>query len=64
MTQVMSYHEWEGAVVEAVADALEISRSDAAGVVEAQPFYMAQSWGKALDAQQIADKILAAARAQ
>lgn len=63
MAQV-SYHEWEGAVVEAVADALEISRSDAAGVVEAQPFYMAQAWGVDLDARQTADKILAAAQAQ
>lgn len=56
------YYEWESEVVEAVADSLEISRSDASGVVEAQPFYMQQSWGKGMDAQQTATKILAAAR--
>ena len=33
-----------------------------AGVVEAQPFYMQQSWGLDLDAKQTAEKILTAAR--
>jgi len=63
MNHVMSYHEWECKVIEAVARSLDISHGDAAGVVEAQPFYMAQSWGKKLDAQQTAAKILGAAQA-
>lgn len=59
----MKYFDWEGAVVEAVADALQVSHSDASGIVEAQPFYMQQSWGKGLDPQQAAVKILSAAQA-
>lgn len=60
----MKYFEWEGAVIEAVAESMAISHSDATGVVEAQPFYMQQSWGKGMDAQQTAAKILAAAQAE
>lgn len=60
----MKYFEWEGAVTETVAETLAISRSDAAGIVEAQPFYMQQSWGKGMDAQLTAAKILAAAQAE
>lgn len=59
----MKYFEWEGAVVEAVADALQVSHSDASGIVEAQPFYMQQSWGKGLDAQQTAAKVIESAQA-
>lgn len=44
----MKYFEWEAAVIEAVADAMAISHSDASGIVEAQPFYMQQSWGKGI----------------
>ena len=56
------YDQWESAVVQAVADNLGISVSDASGVVEGQPFYVQQSWGKALDATQTAAKILAEIR--
>lgn len=59
----MKYSEWEGAVVELVAEVLGISHSDASGVVEAQDFNMQQSWGKAMDEQQTANKILAAVQA-
>lgn len=59
----MMKSEWETSVIEVVAEALGIGYSDASGVVEAQPFYMQQSWGKGLDAQQTAAKILAAAQA-
>ena len=55
--------EWETSVIEAVAEALGVGFSDASGVVEAQPFYLQQSWGKGLDVQQTAAKILAAAQA-
>lgn len=60
----MKYFEWEGAVTEAVAETLAISHSDAAGIVEAQPFYMQQSWGQGMDAQLTSAKILAAAQAE
>ena len=60
----MKYFEWEAAVVERVAEALGISHSDASGVVEAQPFYMQQSWGKGLDVEKTATKILEAAKAE
>ncbi|OEC63737.1 hypothetical protein A7D21_25305 [Pseudomonas sp. AP19] len=58
----LSYTAWEGEVVEVVAEALQVSRSDASGVVEAQPLYMQQSWSIGLDAQQTASKILTAAQ--
>ncbi|AVX92924.1 hypothetical protein PkP19E3_32645 (plasmid) [Pseudomonas koreensis] len=58
----MKYYEWEGAVTEAVAEAMTISHSDAAGVVEAQPFYMQQSWVKGMDAQMTATTVIEAAR--
>ncbi|KPG82214.1 hypothetical protein [Pseudomonas sp. RIT-PI-o] len=60
----MKYYEWEAEVTEAVAEAMAISHSDASGIVEAQPFYMQQSWGKGMDAQQTATKILSAAKAE
>lgn len=60
----MKYFEWVGAVTEAVADAMAISHSDASGVVEAQPFYMQQSWGKGMDAHLTAAKVIEAAQEQ
>lgn len=55
------YTEWEEAVTEQVADTMEVSYSDAAGVVEGQPFYMQQSWAKGMDALKTAEKIVAEA---
>lgn len=60
----MKYFEWEAAVTEAVAETLAISHSDAAGIVDAQPFYMQQSWGKGMDAQLTATKIIDAAQVE
>lgn len=60
----MKYFEWEGAVIEAVAELMTISHSDASGIVEAQAFYMTQSWGKGMDAQQTAAKVVAAAQGE
>lgn len=59
---MQNYSNWETAVVDTIAGALEISHSDASGMVEAQPFHMQQSWGKGMDAQQTSIKILAAAQ--
>ncbi|MHB9376228.1 hypothetical protein ACYHMY_28470 (plasmid) [Pseudomonas amygdali pv. morsprunorum] len=61
---MLKYFEWEGAVTEAVAETLAISHSDAAGIVEAQLFYMQQSWGRGMDAQLTAAKIMDAAQAE
>ncbi|WP_421526902.1 hypothetical protein [Pseudomonas brenneri] len=58
----LSYTAWEGEVVEIVAEALQVSRSDASGVVEGQPFCMQQSWGKGMNAQQTATKLLVEAQ--
>ena len=58
----LSYTAWEGEIVEVVAEALQVSRSDATGIVEAQPFYMQQSWGKGMNAQQTATKLLVEAQ--
>lgn len=56
---MLSEHtRWEGDVIDAVADKLEITYSDATGVVLAQPFYMAQAWSKGLDAKETAQKII------
>ena len=60
----MDYFEWESAVIEAVAEVMSISHSDATGFVEAQPFYMQQSWGKSMDAQHAAAKLIKAAQAE
>lgn len=56
------YTEWENAVVEEVAEALQVCHSDASGIVDGQPFFMQQSWGKGMDAKQTAGKILAEAQ--
>jgi hypothetical protein len=53
-----AYAVWENAVTQQVATALQADYSDAAGVVEGQEFYMQQSWGKGMDAQQTAAKIV------
>ena len=58
----MKYFEWESAVTEAVAEAMAISHSDASGIVDAQPFYMQQSWGKGMDGQMTAAKVMEAAQ--
>lgn len=56
------YNVWEEAVTQQIAVTLEVSYSDASSVVEAQPFYIQQSWAKGMDAQQTAEKILAEAQ--
>lgn len=60
----MKYFEWEGGVTEAVADAMAISHSDASGIVEAQLFYMQQSWAKGMDVQRTAAKVMEAAQVE
>lgn len=54
----MTYDTWEINVTELIASQLDATYGDAAGIVEAQPFYMAQSWGLGLTAEQTASKLL------
>lgn len=60
----MRYFEWEGAVIEEVSKFMAISHSVAAGVVEAQQFYMQQSWGKGMEPPLTAAKVIEAAQEQ
>lgn len=46
----MNYSEWEGLVTDKIEELCEVTRSDAQGIVEAQEFYMAQCWGKGMNA--------------
>lgn len=55
--------QWEGAVAEIIAETLGITTSDAQGIVQAQDFYMTQSWGKGMPAQETAEKIMAESKA-
>lgn len=55
----MKYFEWKTAVIEAAAESMAISHSDAAGIIEAQ-----QSCGKGMDAQLTAAKVIEAAQEQ
>jgi hypothetical protein len=52
-----NYAEWEMEVTQTLADKLGIDYGDASGIVEAQPFYMQQSWTKGLSASETADVI-------
>jgi len=56
----MEYFEWECAVTEAVAAAIEVSYSDASGIVEAQPFVVQQCWGKGTAAEKTAAEVIEA----
>lgn len=51
-------------MIEVVAEAMALSHSDAAGVVEAWSFYIQQYWGKCIDAQLTAAKVIGAAQEQ
>lgn len=53
-----NYSEWETAVVQQLAESMEISYSDASGVVEAHSFHMQQSWTSGLDAAECVRKML------
>ncbi|VVN27796.1 hypothetical protein PS623_04625 [Pseudomonas fluorescens] len=54
----MGHADWEASVTEAIAEVLEISYSEATGVIEAQDFYIQQSWGLGLNPQETAAKII------
>lgn len=54
------YESWLDEITQEV-EALGMTRSDAQGVVQSQPFTVAQSWGMSLNPTNAAKKIIAAA---
>ena len=52
-----NYADWEMEVTESLSDKLGIDYGDASAIVEAQPFYMQQSWTKGLSPQETAKVI-------
>jgi len=54
---VSEYDEWQGEIVRELEDSLDMTTSDAQGLVEAHNFEMMQSWAKGLDAKQTAKVI-------
>lgn len=53
-----TYDQWERQVTDKVGATLKISNGDAQGIVEAQSFYMQQSWAKGLTANETAKVII------
>ena len=53
----MSYSEWEEEVANSLANELEIDYSDAQSIIEANDFYMSQSWTKGLSPSETAKLI-------
>ena len=54
------YESWLDEITQEV-EALGMTRSDAQGVVQSQPFAVTQSWGMGLNPTDTAKKIIAAA---
>lgn len=52
-----TYTDFEGDVTSAIEKLLNVTRSDAQGIVEAQNFYMQQSWTKGLSVKETAELI-------
>jgi hypothetical protein len=61
--KVSEYFEWEEAVVEKVAAALDVTYSDASAIVEAQLFRMQQAWSMGMEAEQAANIVVEAGAA-
>lgn len=51
-------NKWEEQITEILAEKMDVDFSDASGIVEAQPFIMAQSWTLGLSAADTAEKIM------
>ncbi len=49
-----AYHEWEDDVIRHIEELCDCTRSDAQGIVMAQEYIMAQSWGDNMSAEQTA----------
>lgn len=53
-----SYADWESDVLDNIRKTLNVTFGDAQGIMMANEFYMAQSWGKGLGAKETANLIL------
>lgn len=53
-----TYDQWEAAIANAISNLLGCDYGDASGIIEANPFIMAQSWAMGLTADQTANKIV------
>ncbi|MDH4602436.1 hypothetical protein [Pseudomonas syringae] len=53
-----SYPKWETQITEQLASRLDISYSDASGVIEAHSFHVMQSWDKGLDSAVTTDALV------
>jgi hypothetical protein len=60
----MKYCEWEDEITTILERECELTRSDAQGVVEAQPFILNQCWARNLPAEIVAKYIDAASRGE
>jgi len=58
------YSEWEGEVIRELESTLDMTTSDAQGLVMGQHFYMSQSWTKGLSAKETAKVIDAKSRVE
>lgn len=52
-----TFSEWEGEVTRQLEERLEVSTSDAQGIVEAQSFVMRQAWGEGLAPAETAERV-------
>lgn len=59
---MLGFIEWETAVVEELAETIQVSYSDASGIVESQPRCTQELWSKGVDPKTAAGKILAEAQ--
>ena len=51
-------NNWENEIIQAISTELNCSISDSAAIVEANPFYLNQSWGKGLSSEEAANVII------
>lgn len=58
MEQQSKYATWESAIADVISEKLDCDFGDASGIIEVNPFLMAQSWGLDLSAEETANKII------
>lgn len=59
-----NYTQWEGDVINLVAHNMEMTYSDATGVVDVESFAMRQAWSLGLNAEDAAKKVEASSNAR
>lgn len=58
MKQQTTYNEWESAIADVISEKLDCDFGDASGIIEVNPFIVAQSWGTGLTAEETANKLI------